>query len=79
LPRKVASRLRAKYLLFASVGLMIAYVVQHNESFLVNAADPAWNHYQPIKGRLLPHGIAIAAPLGVTIQYLNERTGDPRS
>lgn len=115
LPQKSVPRLRAKYMLFASVGLMIAYVVQHNESFLVNAADPVWEHYQPIKWWLLPHGIAgaiaiflaisqfstrlrtrhitvhrtfgriyvglvaIAAPLGVIIQYLNERTGDPRS
>lgn len=114
-PQRSAWRLRAKYLLFAFIGLMIAYVIQHNESFLLDHADPVWEHYQPIKWWLLPHGIAgaiaiflaisqfssrirarhitvhrtlgriyvglvaVAAPLGVTIQYLNERTGDPRS
>ena len=115
LPQKSVPRLRAKYVLFAFIGLMIAYVLKHNESFLINAADPAWKHYEPIKWWLLPHGIAgaiaiflamsqfssrlrarhvvvhrtlgriyiglvaIAAPLGVVIQYLDERTGDPRS
>lgn len=115
LPQKAVSSLRAKYLLFAFIALMIAYVLQHNESFLLNDADPVWEHYQPIKWWLLPHGIAgaiaiflaisqfssrirarhitvhrtlgriyvglvvVAAPLGVFIQHLNERTGDPRS
>jgi len=115
LPQKNVRRVRVKYLLFAFVGVMIAYVLQHNESFLLDPADPAWDHYQPIKWWLLPHGIAgaiaislaisqfsgrlrsryialhrlfgriyvgmvcIAAPLGVYIQYLDERTGDPRS
>jgi uncharacterized membrane protein YozB (DUF420 family) len=114
-PQRSVWRLRAKYLLFAFIGLMIVYVIQHNEAFLLNDADPVWEHYQPIKWWLLPHGIAgaiaiflaisqfssrirarhitvhrtlgriyvglvvVAAPLGVTIQYLNERTGDPRS
>jgi uncharacterized membrane protein YozB (DUF420 family) len=115
LPQRSVWHLRAKYLLFAFIVAMIVYVIQHNEAFLLDAADPVWEHYQPIKWWLLPHGIAgaiaiflaisqfssrirarhisvhrtlgriyvglvaIAAPLGLTIQYLNERTGDPRS
>jgi uncharacterized membrane protein len=55
--------LRPKYLVFAFVGLMVAYVLNHNESFLIHANDPAWQHYQPFKWWLLPHGIAGACAL----------------
>jgi len=107
--------LRPKYLLFAAIGLMLAYVIPHDESFLVHTKDPIWQHYEPFKWWLLPHGIAgacalllgpmqfsdrlrarfrqvhrlvgriyvagvfVAAPLGVYIQYFEERMGDPRS
>jgi uncharacterized membrane protein len=54
---------RSKYLLFAFVGLMIAYVLRHNEHFLIDASDPAWQHYQPFKWKLLPHGLAGACAL----------------
>src|SRR5215470_9983050 len=108
-------RIRAKYFLFGVVGLMLAYVVVHDESFLVNPNDPIWSHYEPFKWWLLPHGIAgacalllgpmqfserlrcrfkklhrvlgriyiagvfIGAPLGVYIQYFEERLGGSRS
>ena len=55
--------LRPKYLVFAFVGLMVAYVLNHNEGFLVHANDPVWQHYQPFKWWLLPHGIAGACAL----------------
>ncbi len=58
-----SSFLRPKYLIFAFVGLMVAYVLNHNESFLIHANDPAWQHYQPFKWWLLPHGIAGACAL----------------
>src|ERR1700687_1088668 len=109
------SWLRPKYLLFAFIGLMMAYVLRHNESFLLNRADPVWQHYQPFKWWLLPHGLAgacalllgpmqfsdrlrqryvklhrivgriyiagafIAAPMGVYVQYLDEKTGFSRT
>jgi len=112
---KPNSWLRPKYLLFAVIGLMLAYVIPHDESFLVHPKDPFWQHYEPFKWWLLPHGIAgacalllgpmqfsdrlrqrfrklhrvvgriyvagvfVAAPLGVYIQYFEERMGDPRS
>jgi uncharacterized membrane protein len=57
------SRLHPKYLLFAVVGLMLVYVLVHDESFLVNPRDPIWQHYQPFKWWLLPHGIAGACAL----------------
>jgi uncharacterized membrane protein len=56
-------RLRPKYLLFAAIGLMLAYVIPHDESFLVHPKDPMWQHYEPFKWWLLPHGIAGACAL----------------
>jgi hypothetical protein len=41
--------MRPKYLLFAVIGLMYAYVLVHNESFLVNNADPEWSHIATFK------------------------------
>ena len=58
-----APQLRAKYLLFAAIGLMLAYVIPHDESFLVHPKDPMWQHYEPFKWWLLPHGIAGACAL----------------
>ncbi len=57
------SWLRPKYLLFAFIGLMVVYVLRHNESFLLDRQDPVWNHYQPFKWWLLPHGLAGACAL----------------
>jgi uncharacterized membrane protein len=54
---------KPKYLLFALIGLTLAYVLGHNETFLVNLNNPVWNHYQPFKWWLLPHGIAGACAL----------------
>jgi len=112
---KPRSLLRPKYLLFAAIGLMLVYVIPHDESFLAHPKDPIWQHYEPFKWWLLPHGIAgacalllgpmqfsdrlrnrfrqlhrvvgriyvagvfVAAPLGIYIQYFEERMGDPRS
>lgn len=57
------SMLRAKTYLFVFVGLMLAYVLYHNESFLIHPKAPIWLHYQPFKWWLLPHGIAGACAL----------------
>jgi hypothetical protein len=62
-PLKDMSWLRPKYLLFAAIGLMLAYVIPHDESFLVNPKDPMWPHYESFKWWLLPHGIAGACAL----------------
>lgn len=56
-------RLRPKMLVFAFIGIMMAYVLYHNERFLINPSDPAWSHYQPFKWWLLPHGLAGACAL----------------
>jgi len=54
---------RPKYLIFSFVGLMLAYVLRHNESFLVNPRDPVWQHYESFKWWLLPHGLAGACAI----------------
>jgi len=61
--RNQSSWLRPKYLLFAVIGLMLAYVIPHDESFLVHPRDPLWQHYESFKWWLLPHGIAGACAL----------------
>src|SRR5512142_348896 len=58
-----ATGVLSKYLLFGVIGLMMAYVLRHNESFLIHPQDPVWQHYQPFKWWLLPHGIAGACAL----------------
>jgi uncharacterized membrane protein len=50
--------LRPKYLLLGFIGLMLAYVLEHNESFLLHPRDPVWQHYEPFKWWLLPHAVA---------------------
>jgi uncharacterized membrane protein len=113
--RPRASWINGKNLLFAGICLMMGYVLQHNESFVVDRSDPNWDHIATFRWWLLPHGLAgacaltlaplqfsdrlrarftkvhrvvgriyitgvfVLAPLGVYIQYLEERIGDPRS
>jgi len=114
-PSRRLSWPRPKYLLFAAIGLMYAYVLWTNENFLFNAKDPEWAHIAPFQWFLLPHGLAAAfalflgpfqfsdrlrrryatvhhvmgylyitgvylgAPMGIYIEYFEERLGEPRS
>lgn len=64
---------RTKYLLFGFIGLMILYVLGHNERFLVDAKDPAWLHYQSFKWWLLPHGLAGACALFLGPMQFSDR------
>lgn len=57
------SRSRAKYLVFAFIGLMLGYVLYHNEIFLIQPDHPIWQHYHPFRWYLLPHGLAGACAL----------------
>ena len=50
-----AFSLRSKYVVFGFIFLMMAYVLNHNERFLVDSTDAVWEHYQPFKWWLLPH------------------------
>jgi uncharacterized membrane protein len=54
---------RSKYIVFGFIFLMMAYVLNHNERFLINSSAPVWNHYQPFRWWLLPHGLAAACAL----------------
>jgi uncharacterized membrane protein len=114
-PRQRAPWINAKNLAFAGILLMMAYVLRHNESFIIDQSDPNWDHIKSFKWWLLPHGLAgacalilaplqfsdrlrrrftkmhrivgriyitgafVLAPLGVYIQYLEERIEEPRS
>ena len=106
---------RPKYLLFAAIAAMYAYVLITNETFLFNPKDPEWGHIATFQMFLLPHGLAAAlalflgpfqfserlrrkyvtvhktmgylyiagcylgAPIGLYIQWFEERLGEPRS
>lgn len=66
-------RLRLRYVVWAFVFLMVAYVLQHNERFLINSKDPVWNHYQSFKWWLLPHGLAGACAILLGPMQFSER------
>lgn len=68
-----SSWLRPKYLLAAFIGVMLAYVLVHNESFLFNAADPEWQHIRAYRWYLLPHGLAGACALLLAPMQFSER------
>jgi len=65
--------LRPKYLLFVAIGLMLAYVIPHDEGFLVHPKDPMWQHYEPFKWWLLPHGIAGGCALLLSPMQFSDR------
>jgi len=62
-PLQRAVRLRWKSVVFTIIAMMVVYVLFHNERFLIDSKDPVWNHYQPFKWWLLPHGLAGACAL----------------
>jgi uncharacterized membrane protein len=55
--------LRPKYVLFALLAVMYAYVLWNNERFLIDGKDPEWQHIDSFKWILLPHGLAAACAL----------------
>lgn len=67
------SWLRPKTLIFGILGLMLVYVLQHNERFVVNSADPVWLRYEPFKWWLLAHGLGGAAALILAPMQLSDR------
>ncbi len=70
---KRTSWLRSKYLLFAFIGAMMIYVLQHNERFLIDSADPMRAHFAPFKWLLLPHGLAGACALLLAPMQFSDR------
>jgi uncharacterized membrane protein len=57
------SRDRGRNIVFAAIGLMMVYVLFHNESFVVKWDHPIWEHYEPFKWWLLPHALTAACAL----------------
>jgi uncharacterized membrane protein len=53
--------------------MMLAYVLVHNESFLINAQDPQWQHIHPFRWYLLPHGLAGACALLLAPMQFSDR------
>ena len=49
---------RPKTVTFGAIIAMMAYVLYHNERFLVNPSDPNWAHYRVLGSWLLIHGVA---------------------
>ncbi len=68
-----SSWLRPKHFLAAFIGLMLAYVIVHNENFLINARDPEWQHIHPFRWYLLPHGLAGACALLLAPMQFSDR------
>jgi uncharacterized membrane protein len=64
---------RAKTILFLLIGVMYAYVLWTNESFLFNKSDPEWAHIAPFQMMLLPHGLAAAFALFLGPFQFSER------
>lgn len=50
-------KINAKYVVFSTIGVMSLYVLYHNERFLIESSNPIWQHYEPFKWWLLPHGL----------------------
>ncbi len=64
---------RAKYAAFAFIGAMMAYVLYHNESFLIEPANPIWKHYQAFGVFLLVHGVAGACAMILAPMQFSDR------
>jgi uncharacterized membrane protein len=65
--------LRSKYVVFGFIFLMMAYVLNHNEQFVIHSNDPIWNHYQSFKWWLLPHAVAGACALFLGPMQFSDR------
>ena len=67
------ARLNPKRVVFCGIAIMMAYVLYHNERFLIEPMNPIWQHYEPFKWYLLPHGIFGATVLLLAPLQFSER------
>jgi len=58
---------------FAFIAAMMAYVMYHNERFLVRPSDPAWAHYSKYGWWLVTHGVAGASALLLAPMQFSDR------
>ena len=54
---------RAKHIFFAVFGLMTLFVFYLYETPFLDSKSPVWQHVEPVKWLLLPHGVAGALAL----------------
>ncbi len=66
-------RLKAKYVAFGGIAVMMSYVLYHNERFLIVPSDPFWQHIETFKWWLLPHGLFGACTLLLAPMQFSER------
>ena len=69
-----------KHVLFAAMAAMLLFVLWNNEAFLLNPADPHWQHLAPAGWRFPPHGLlgAIALVTGASQFSSRLRRNRPR-
>ena len=67
------TKLNAKYMVFSVIAVMMTYVLYHNERFLIEPANPIWQHYAPFKWWLLPHGVFGAVVILLAPLQFSER------
>jgi hypothetical protein len=73
MPIRSAAVFRTKYLLFSFIAAMTAYVLYHNERFLIQPANPSWQHYHALGLFLLAHGLAGGSALILAPMQFSER------
>ena len=66
-------RFSTKYVVFALIGAMMAYVLYHNERFLIEPMNPVWEHYRSLGLFLLAHGLAGGSALILAPMQFSER------
>lgn len=71
--RRLAASRWPKVSVFAAIGLMTAYVLWHNERFLIEPSNPIWEHYGHVALWLIPHGVAGACALLLAPLQFSER------
>jgi hypothetical protein len=66
-------QLKIKYFVFAVIGAMTAYVLFHNERFLIEPMNPIWQHYRALGPMLLAHSLAGGSALILAPMQFSER------
>jgi uncharacterized membrane protein len=67
-----AQSIRPKHIVFAVIWMMFAYVLYHNERFLIDSSDASWPHYHNLGWRLLVHGLFGAMALLLIFMQFND-------
>jgi uncharacterized membrane protein len=66
------SFVQPKRLVFGGIWLMFAYVLYHNERFLIEPSDPSWPHYRDLGWWLLVHGVVGMTALILIFMQFND-------